>query len=51
MFNVTSNCPYDDWTSVARASCDTADQFHYLRDEHGNIGGVCAVPIWAEKGV
>nr|XP_022345709.1 uncharacterized protein LOC111138158 isoform X3 [Crassostrea virginica] len=49
MFNVTSGCPNDNWRAVARASCDTADQFHYLRDEHGNIGWVCAVPIWVEK--
>nr|XP_022297127.1 uncharacterized protein LOC111106656 isoform X8 [Crassostrea virginica] len=32
MFNVTGeSCPYENWTSVARTSCDNPDHFHCLR--------------------
>ena len=51
MFHVSSDCPYEDWSSVARASCGILEQFHFLRDEYGNIGWVCKVPIWVEKGM
>ncbi|XP_078341339.1 uncharacterized protein LOC111106976 [Crassostrea virginica] len=50
MFNVTkSSCPYENWTSVARASCDNPEHFHCLKDEYGRIGWVCVEPIWVEK--
>ena len=47
----SSDCPYEDWASVARASCGILELFHYLREEYGKIGWVCNVPIWVEKGM